>query len=242
MVSSGALQSQGVDHDQPRDPVRGQAYRHGVRSDRVAAGLSGATLLVVLAVAPDVAVGLTAALLTAAGAVLLATFAPQLPCLHHLPILGAPRVELVLTLEAKDAADSGPRPAIRILRIGIKNAGPGELRRPRLTVLVPWPITLRPCDGFGELQSGRGERMPATSEELTPERPTAFWSERRDALDEDSTLAHYLLYGVPSGSWRARVKLASASLYRKRRLTEDIAFDVPDSPRNAPDAGPSRPY
>jgi hypothetical protein len=57
-----------------------------VRSDRVAAGLSGATLLIVLAVAPDVAAGLTAALLTAAGAVLLATFAPLLPWLHHLPM------------------------------------------------------------------------------------------------------------------------------------------------------------
>lgn len=208
----------------------------------MAAGLSGATLLIVLAVAPDVAAGITAALLTAAGAVLLATFAPLLPWLHNLPMVGAPRVELVLTLEAKDAADSGPRAAIRLLRIGIKNAGPGELRRPRLSILVPWPITLHPCDGFGELQSGRGERMPAASEELLPDRPTAFWSERRDAFDEDSTVAHYLLYGIPTGSWRARIKLSSASLYRKRDLTEDIVFDVPDSPLNAPDAAPSGPY
>lgn len=84
--------------------------------------------------------------------------------------------------------------------------------------------------------------MPATSEELLPGRPTAFWSERRDALDEGSTLAHYLLYGIPTGSWRACVKLTSASLYRKRDLTKDIVFDVPDSPLNAPDAAPTGPY
>jgi hypothetical protein len=204
--------------------------------------LSGATILVVLALAPGVADALTAALLIAALAVVVATFAPMLPLLHLLPLVGAPKVDVILTLEVRDATSFGARPGIRVLRIGIKNAGPGELTRPRLNVLVPAPITLHPCDGFGELQSGRGERMPATAEELIPGRLSAFWCERRDTLDEDSTLVHYVLYGIPTGSWRTRVKLASASLYGKRMITSDLEFEVPDSPLNVPDVVPAGPY
>lgn len=197
-----------------------------MRSDRVAAALSGATIFVVLAVAPDVSSALPAVLLVVVVAVVFATLAPALPLLHRLPAVGAPGVALVLTLEKRAAEETGPRPAIRLLRVGIRNEGPGELRRPRLNVLVPFPITLHPGDGFGQLQEHRGEEMPNTSEPLVANHETAFWAERLDTIDEDSVLAHYLLYGTPAGAWRVRVRLASTSLDRKRELVQEISFDA----------------
>jgi hypothetical protein len=74
-------------------------YAGSMRADRAAAGLSGAAILVVIALSAGGVAVIETVLLVAAGLIVLATFAPALPVLHRMPLIGGPRVSVILSFE-----------------------------------------------------------------------------------------------------------------------------------------------
>jgi hypothetical protein len=205
-----------------------------MRADRAAAGLSGAGILVVLAFAPGGWAAMTYVLLAAAFGVVLGTFAPILPALHRLPGVGLPTVTLNLTVENAQSFSSSDRMVDQVLRIGIVNDGPGDLRRVRLNTLIPLPHQMRPSDEFGNVMNARAQRLPNTNEQLIVGANSGAWAEAVGDVDEDALLVHYRLYFTEPGTWPVRVKLASPSLYRRRQMIQDI--DV-SAVRRADEAG-----
>lgn len=211
---------------EPNLPASPTIQHHAhVRADRAAAGLSGAAILVVLALAPGGSEWITWVLLLVAALVVLGTFAPVLPVLHRLLIVGSPSVELRLSFH--ELTSDVARQAVTMVRVGITNNGPGEIRRPLLNVLVPRPVDVEPCDAFGAREPvGRGKRMPDTSEHVMSGRESAFWVERLDDVDHGSALAHYRISCTEAGEWAVRVKLTSSSLYRKRDVIQNASFEI----------------
>jgi hypothetical protein len=197
-----------------------------MRADRGAAGLSGASILVVIALSPGGIAAMTYVLLAAALGVVLGTFAPILPMLHRLPMIGLPKVELRLTVEDAQSWSSGEAIVAQVLRIGIVNEGPGDLKKARVNVLIPLPHQMRPSDEFGNIEQSRAKRLPDTSETLIDNQHSECWIERLGDVDEDALLLHYRLTFAEPGTWPLRVKLASPSLYRRRELVQDIHVDA----------------
>ncbi|HUA74138.1 MAG TPA: hypothetical protein VL988_05200 [Solirubrobacteraceae bacterium] len=160
-------------------------------------------------------------LLALAGIVLLATLAPKLPVLYRLPKVGAPSVQLRVTIDDQQdlvVAD----PSAVVLRIAIFNGGSTELERARLNVLVPAPTEILAADAFGQPQ-GRGSPMPPTKEQLVPGRDSNFWFERNE-FDPGWTPVHYLLNFREPGTYPIRIKLVSKSMYRP--VQEDHRIQV----------------
>lgn len=173
---------------------------------------------------------MTYVLLAAAFGIVLGTFAPILPMLHRLPAIGLPKVELHLTVEDAQSWSSGEALVSQVLRIGIVNHGPGDLKRARVNVLIPLPHQMRPSDEFGNVET-RAKRLPDTSEILIGDQYSECWAERLGDVDEDALLLHYRLTFAEPGIWPLRVKLASPSLYRRRELVQDVQVDA--APRNS---------
>lgn len=169
---------------------------------------------------------MTYVLLAAALGVVLGTFAPILPMLHRLPMIGLPKVELRLTVEDAQSWSSGEAIVAQVLRIGIVNEGPGDLKKARVNVLIPLPHQMRPSDEFGNIEQSRAKRLPDTSETLIDNQHSECWIERLGDVDEDALLLHYRLTFAEPGTWPLRVKLASPSLYRRRELVQDIHVDA----------------
>ena len=193
-----------------------------MRADRAAAGLSGVAILVVIALSPGGSAAMTYLLLAVAFGVAFGTFAPVIPALHRLPLVGLPKVELRLTLEDAQSFSSGESMVAQVLRIGIVNKGPGDLKRVRFNTLIPLPHQMRPSDEFGNIEVSRAKRLPDTDESLIDGVRSECWAERPGDIDEDAMLYHYRLAFTESGAWPVRVRLSSPSLYRRRDLVRDI--------------------
>lgn len=169
---------------------------------------------------------MTYVLLAAAFGVVLGTFAPIIPMLHRLPMVGLPRVKLILTVEDAQTWSSGEKMVAQVLRIAIVNQGPGDLKRARVNVLIPSQHQMRPSDEFGNVDGSRAKRLPDTSEALIDGQWSECWAERLGDVDEDALLLHYRLSFVEPGTWPLRVKLASPSLYRRRELVQDVQVEA----------------
>jgi hypothetical protein len=192
-----------------------------MRADRAAAGLSGAAILVVIALSPEGIFVMEPILLVAAGLVVLGTFAPVLPVLHRLPIVGAPTVKLRLTIGGRDDLVVPDGSSTTKLRIGICNEGSSELERARLSVLVPDTVTIFPVDAYFGTHESRGTRMPPTSERLLPGMDSNWWFERHN-LDPDWTMLHYRVGFPGPGAYPIRIKLVSKSMYRPIEVDYEI--------------------
>lgn len=169
---------------------------------------------------------MTYVLLAAAFGVVLGTFAPIIPLLHQLPVVGLPRVALRLTVEDTQSYSNRERMVDPVLRIGIVNRGPGDLKRVRLNMLIPLPHSMRPSGESGNIENTRAKRLPDTSESLIGGHSSECWAERLGDVDEDALLVHYRLRFTEPGTWPVRVKLASPSLYRRRELIQDIQVEA----------------
>lgn len=165
-------------------------------------------------------------LIGAAVLLLALAFAPTLPLLHSLPVIGLPRIEMALTVEDTGSWSTAEPMVDQVLRIGLKNEGPREFKRTRLNILVPLPHNMRPSDAGGNPEDPRAGRLPDTSEQLIAGRDSQAWSERIGDVDEESLLIHYRLHFTEPGTWPVRVKLASPSLYRRRELVKDIEVEA----------------
>jgi hypothetical protein len=196
----------------------------GVQFDRAAAGLSGAAILVVLAFAPGGVAAMTVVLLTGAGLVVLATFAPHLPLLHRLPAVGAPRVTVVITSEPVEHV-----PGDVVLRVGFRNDGPRRVESVLLNVLVPKFVAIQPSDHTGDYQL-RGSPMPDTE---VDGRPMRFWAEKDVNLPRGSTLLHYRLSIPEAGECPVRVTYSSDDLYGRNDHVADGSVSRPRDPSPA---------
>ena len=158
---------------------------------------------------------------------LLLTFAPILPLLRGLPVIGAIRLEAAITSEEVGRTARGGEliGAQIVLRAGVRNLSRTEVRRARVNVLVPAGVQISASDGFGNLAppGTRGERLPDASEPLGEGAWSAVWAERAD-LDEGSTLLHYLLNVERPGDYPVRVKIESRGLYKQVEV--DATFSV----------------
>jgi hypothetical protein len=161
---------------------------------------------VVIALATGTAATAEVILLIVAGLVAVATFAPTLPILHRLPLVGAPRVTVYINQEQIPHV-----PTDVVLRVGFKNDGPKRVTAVLGNVLVPLPIEIRPSDFAGELQD-RGSRMPPT--ELDG-RPTRFWAEKDVNLPKGATLLHYRLTIPEPGDYPVQITYSSDDLSGK---------------------------
>ena len=200
-----------------------------MRADRAAAGLTAAGVLVALAFAPAGFSAGTWLLLASAVLVVLGTFAPALPVLHVLPLVGAPHVLLGLTSFDAEAhpREDGASTVFKVLRVVVENRGPGTLRIPRLNILVPSPIGIVASDVWGHRQpEGRGDHMAAPGESIMHGYESRGWNERLYDLEAEQVMLHYLLICPYSGVWTARVTLASSSLYRRHNLVQQVDLEV----------------
>jgi hypothetical protein len=158
---------------------------------------------------------------------LLLTFAPILPLLRALPVIGAIRLEAVISSEEVSRTARGPEQigAQIVLRVGVTNLSRTEVRRARVNVLVPADVLISASDGFGDLAppGTRGQRLPDTSEPPGGTACSAVWAERAD-LGEGPTLLHYLLNVERPGTYPVRVKIESRGLYKQVEV--DTTFSV----------------
>jgi hypothetical protein len=200
-----------------------------MRSDRAAAGLSGTAILVVIALAPGGYEVMEWVLLTIAGLVAVATFAPALPVLHQLPKVGAPRVRVALSFEPdQDGSEElrvvhveGRGVMPRVLRVGFINDGPKCVRGALVNVLVDARVEMTASDHLGDTNYTHGRAMPLTEVDGLSMR---FWADKDLTLPVGSHLLDYRL-SFPDvlalgDSFLIRVQYDSDDLYGSERIYE----------------------
>jgi hypothetical protein len=187
-----------------------------MRADRAAAGLSGAAILVVIALSPGGLAVMEAVLLVVAALVVLATFAPALPGLHRLPIVGEPRVEAILSFEGAVLTCEALRDGMTVFRVGFVNHGPHRVRDALINVVVSAGVEIEASDPRGR-PLARGSLGPPT--ELDG-KSANFWIDKDVALPVGATLLHYRLsvrnLGDLTGYITVRVAFHSDDFYGKR--------------------------
>jgi hypothetical protein len=170
-----------------------------MRADRAAAGLSGAAILVVIALSPGGVAVMEPVLLIVAGLVVLGTFAPALPLLHRLRVVGAPQVSVVVSFEPLSEGGSedlrvshvgGHAAEPRVLRVGFVNDGPRRVRSALVNVLVDARVEITASDHLGDTTFTHGRAMPLTN---IDGRPMRFWADKDVTLAVGATLLNYRL-------------------------------------------------
>ena len=170
-----------------------------MRADRAAAGLSGAAILVVIALSRGGVAVMEPVLLVAAALVVLVTFAPALPLLHALPAVGAPRVCVALSFEPdQDGSEDlrithveGRGAVPRVLRVGLINDGPRRVQGAVVNVIVDERVELVASDHLGNTEFSHGRSMPLTE---MGGRPARFWAEDDVTLPVSAKLLNYRLW------------------------------------------------
>jgi hypothetical protein len=147
--------------------------------------------------------------------VLAVTFAPALPGLHRLPVVGESRVEVIPTFEGPGLTAKALRDGDVILRVGFVNHGPQRVRDTLVNVVVSRGVEIEASDHHGKPEA-RGSLGPPT--ELDGE-PANFWIDKDVALVVGATLRHYRLWVPASNELPRRVKVrvaySSDDLYGK---------------------------
>jgi hypothetical protein len=203
-----------------------------MRSDRAAAGLSGAALFVALAFAPEKVTMREIVFLVLAAVWLVVAFAPVLPVLNGIPKIGAPRVRVALGFVrpggASGNADSlqithvgGLAAEPRVLRVAFINKGPKTVRDAMVNVLVDAALDLQASTRTGEPED-RGRDMGPTD---VDGRPMRFWAEPDVALIVGHRQFHYRL-GVPhvealGDKVLIRVQYGADALYGGERIHDE---------------------
>jgi hypothetical protein len=149
--------------------------------------------------------------------------ANRLPLLHHLPVVGAPKVKVAFR---RVTISGRQRPNEVLIEVGIH--APTRLEDAGYNLLYPADMDLEAMDvNWNAPVLGFGVRMPPTSEPLNPQFPmSSYWAAHRP-LPLGDTLQNFALRGsagLGPRKFKIRFKVQSEKLYRNVQ-----AFDAPVS-------------
>ena len=130
--------------------------------------------------------------------------APKLPVLHRSRWIGAPVALSTAGLYGGtglritvDPATERPRGAV--LRVQVKNIGPGPMRTPMLTVLLPKGIKVDRCNHLGEHVEG-GTWLAPHPHQLGPHRLADRWVGERSILAANRAFDLWIRIEIPFGA------------------------------------------
>jgi hypothetical protein len=174
---------------------------------------------------PAIAVifGLTTAL------IVLAAFAPRLPYVHRLPLVGAPRLLAAATLDGRSDLRVTKREGTTrsaLLQISLTNQTRWTtLENVWVNLLVPEPVLASCCDDTGTVIE-RGKWMPPTAHRLGDHEWALYWADRGHTLDADlSHLLWFKLTFTDPGHYPLFLKVGSPSLYEPFQFEREIVVE-----------------
>lgn len=187
-------------------------------------------------------------LLGATGLVVAGTFAPRLPLLHRLPVLGAHQLNFKFSLDGRDdlvlkGGATGNQNGV--VRIGISHNHREDLKDATVNLLVPETVDLAAVKA-NEEPSQLGELMPPTTESLRQRADgTSMWSNYWAASGLSvpgrvPTLLHFRLSFKEPGLYPIRAKLVAQNLYTAAVADTRIRVEKSSSATKLPDKGPSK--
>lgn len=174
------------------------------------AALSGTAAGISLAAGCPLLTGVFAGL---AVLILLIAFAPALPLINRVPIIGGHYPQVLFSGDPGLVLHAKPGETVSVVvHAGFRNDARRDIERVRINFLVPDSVTLARCDSKGnDLNRGSLEH---TAESLTDGPGSNYWNETDITLyGRGSTLLHFRL-GLPGPDrYPIRLKIDSPSFY-----------------------------
>lgn len=218
---------------------------------RTASGLTGAALpLAGAAIAFPLGWPVAGILLVGVALVIAAgTFAPQLPVIHRLPLVGAHRPVFTFSIDGDETLIVKGGDAVEqraVLRVGISNERREDLKDTTINFLVPETVELSAVKSNGE-PSGKGEVLPPTAESLRQRADGSpmlsnYWSDSGFRLPgRVPTLFHFRLVFREPGLYPVRAKLVAENLYKEVTADAAIRVEKPSEEHKPPVTQQARP-
>jgi hypothetical protein len=211
-------------------------------SARFPAGLTVAGFFLIAAIAAIDAGnwGLAGPLLGAWATVVGLTFAPKLPLLHRLPLLGAPSVHVEVRLFGGAQLDVAvptkrERPRSVIVEVAVINRSRAPLREALVTVLLPYGIREGRCSYLGESVSDSGAWLPPIGHRLGGHERADRWSGEHEMLAADRELPLWFKVDlVEPGEYPVQVRVTSRDLYGGIYVSPDSIICVRETTADLP--------
>jgi hypothetical protein len=164
--------------------------------------------------------GLAIALLGCAALALFAAFANRIPGLHHLPLIGAPQLIAVPSIDGRaDLTVRVPEGQARhfLLCVGIRNPSGQDVQPAHVNFLMVEGIKRWKCDHSGRPDDEGGWMRP-TSERIGNKDPDSYkdyWVVTRSFPGHNSVVWWFRIRLQRPGQYRFRLKIGSSVLYRE---------------------------
>lgn len=161
--------------------------------------------------------------------IVIGTFAPRMPGLYRLPLVGAPWLRASFKIDGDPSLviEKPPNQRVtRTLEIGVGTKHRPGVSRADVNILYPDLVTLEPSDWEGKPEK-RGKAMRPTDEVLLAGRsPTPYWAEEGREF-RGSRVLYYRFSTTATGRFPIRLKIDSPDL--KKGFQAEAAVVVNES-------------